>query len=228
MHVPCETDLHWRRITLVLGLEQDELDIKGLAQKLGGKDELDEVGLVLKDVPDCHSHVFFEWFAPPDEKKGKKQASRIMSVTIRTYRTGSEEESSFSHDAFFKALLDAAPKTKEFRVLSFVDLNYKVPPARWRIPLIANPPKFGDLESELGAITLAGLTLRFEKSPVGLHEVSLEGSLSGDEDMISLTYDSAATRKDMGEIYQEILKKAERFASLFVDVSTAKPTPVTE
>jgi len=212
----------------VLGLGEDELDIKGLAQKLVGKDELDDVGLVLKDASDCHSHVSFEWFASSDEKKGKKQAPRMMSVTIRTYRTGSEEESSFSHDAFFKALLDAAPKAKQFHVLAFVDLNYKVPPARWRIPLIANPPTFGDLESELGAITLAGLTLRFEKSPVGLQEVALEGSLSGDEDMISLTYHSAATRKDMDELYQEVLKKAERFASLFVDVSTAKPTTVTE
>ena len=153
---------------------------------------------------------------------------------LRTYRhstaesghraeSGEVREGIISHEEFLKKVLEAAPKVTEVKTLARVDLYYKVPPTRWRVPLIANPPKFGELESELGGITLAGLTLRFEKSPVGLSEVALEASPSGDEDRVSLSYFLSLPRAEIDKVYDQVLEKAEHFSSLFVDAGSAKP-----
>lgn len=223
MHVPCEASLHWHRITLVLAFGIDELDANALAKSLGMTSP-EELGLVLSDSPDCHSHVWVERLEPDDVAGPGEPDAPFHSIRIRTYRFGADEPAALPHETFFKALAAAAPNVAEFSALAIVDLFYRVPPARWRIPLIANPPRFGELESDLGEIRLAGLTLRFDKSPVGLTDVSLEASPVGDEDRVSLTYGVTLARSDIEKVYDETLKKAERFSSLFVDAGAGEPS----
>jgi hypothetical protein len=216
-----------------MGFERDELDTAALMKALGAKRERD-LNVILSDSPECHSHVYVESVERSDggvksEAGARKLKEPFISVTVRTYRHTTAEEPRegrkppLSHEEFFRKLLDAAPKVTEVTSLAKVDLYYKVPPARWRVPLIASPPKFGELESELGGITLAGLTLRFEKSPVGLTEVSLETSPTGDEDQVSLSYFLSVPRAEIDKVYDQVLEKAERFSSLFVDAGSMEP-----
>jgi hypothetical protein len=185
-----------------MGFDKDELDTSALKKALGAK-RLDDLSLVLSDSKECHSHVYIESVEGDEGRQRRREP--FTSVTVRTYRhaiaaTGEETKGAQTHEAFFKKVFDAAPKVMEVTTLAKVDMYYKVPPARWRVPLIASPPKFGELESELGGITLAGLTLRFDKSPVGLSEVSLEASPSGDEDKVSLSYFLSLPRTEIDKI----------------------------
>ncbi len=209
-----------------MGFDRDELDTSALRKALGAK-QLDDFTLVLSDSTECHSHVYIDSYEGQEERP--KRHEPFTSVSVRTYRHGTSEtgegtKGARSHEEFFRKLFDAAPKVTDVTTLARVDLYYKVPPTRWRVPLIANPPKFGELESELGGITLAGLTLRFDKSPVGLSEVSLETSPSGDEDKVSLSYFLSLPRTEIDKIYDQVLEKAEHFSSLFVDAGSTKPT----
>jgi hypothetical protein len=228
VHIPCDAPLHWQSLLLYMGFDRDELDTSALRKALGAK-KLDDFTFVLSDSKDCHSHVFVDSYEGQEERP--KRYEPFTSVSIRTYRHGTAEtgegaKSVRSHEEFFTTLFNAAPKVTEVTTLARVDLYYKVPPARWRVPLIANPPKFGELESELGGITLAGLTLRFDKSPVGLSEVSLETSPSGDEDKVSLSYFLSLPRTQIDKIYDQVLEKAEHFSTLFVDAGSAKSRKV--
>lgn len=84
--------------------------------------------------------------------------------------------------------------------------------------LLADPPELGEFQSEIGAITLSGLKLRFSRSAAGLLEASLDITPDEDEYHCALTSTVDLRVDSLGALYSVVLEQAEELASLFIDL----------
>src|SRR5690606_21640246 len=116
----------------------------------------------------------------------------FYSLEISLYRVPYEEhdeqEALISHEVFLSALVSAAVELEEVDVTANVQQYYSAENTKWRISLLANPPEFGEFDSELGTVSVAGVGLRFSDSQVGLLSAALDISPFGDEYRCALTF----------------------------------------
>lgn len=128
-----------------------------------------------------------------------------------------ESESWKNADLLFKALREAVDTDDPYHPLYSVDFFFDVPTTTWRFPLLADPPEMEDLDTELGTISLAGVTLRFTDSPAGLWQASLETSPAGDEYYLGLRFAEHLEAENINSLFRKGLDRGQELATLFVN-----------
>jgi hypothetical protein len=224
--VPCGDDLHWRRIRLYFQLSDKEFALaefhKALEQSPGRWEYL-----LGEEGGRCHSHVRLNPLPIPDSRSQQPEeelespdALSYTAVSIDTHRVPLNEhrqgERVVTHDTFFAALTRSITGEKLLHPTAMVDMYYGSDEAKWRLPLLSNPPRLGGLGTDLGEVSLAGITLRFTDSKVALFDMRLDTSPTGHEYRCSAFFGWHLDLSKMERMYSELARQAHEFASLFI------------
>jgi len=228
VEIPCEGNRHWRRIRLFIPVEAKHFAFADFQEKLGLREQSLKLLLAESAEAECHSHVSIELVQRDVKERGENEdekslnaAAEFYAVEIRTLRervTEAHQGAEYhSHRDFISAARQTMPGDTILPIGATVDLYYDVETSRWKPSLLAESPGFGEFDEKLGTISLAGVTLRFEKSSVGLRRVELDTSPFGDEYLVSLSFAYALRVDKLECMYRSVLDQAEEFSSLFIN-----------
>jgi hypothetical protein len=156
---------------------------------------------------------------------GDDQADGSLFLDIRITRSGrkfARRKHATSYSAFFEALSSNLKGEDRLATVASIDLVFR-PMVRWRLPLMADPPKVVEEKLGLGSVALQGVDLSFEDSPAGL----LNASLSNDENQqkVTLFFATPIARDKLEEVFSIALEKAEGLSALFVNAEEREPQP---
>lgn len=213
--VPGEEKLHWRFMGITIKVPRDRLDAGILNRAL----DFQENGALLEssDVLASQSHAFFHPAAPAEASQGPAE----HVIYIESYRFENEEsEAQFrriSDSGFFDALRTSIHGLDPLSIVAVADLYYPASRVSWRMKMLASPPRMDEIESEIGAISLSGVSLRFSDSPHGLLGSLLETSPGEDEYRCELTFANDLGLDQLESLHRTVARRAEAFAQLFVD-----------
>jgi hypothetical protein len=218
--IPCEASLYWRRVRLSFQLKQGFYDLDAFWSSLGAEEG--ETAWILGE-PDgvVHSHASLVSREEAGFGEGdQEELFPAFLVEIASYRFPLDEhehaEEPITHQQFFDALRSVVVGEDHVHGVSTVDLFFPAQDVRWRMKLLSDPPEFEEIQSELGRISLGGLTLRFSRSSVGLFEANLAVSPTEHEYLCSLTFLQHFQLDTLEATYSTVLKQAEEFSSAFV------------
>lgn len=220
MIIPDEGRLHWSRVRLSFQLQHSHYDLAAFRATLGAQEEEDS--WILGEVGGkIHSHASLlsrdDIGLPSD---AQEEMFPAYLIDIVSYRIPPDEQEDIgtliSHDEFFRALNAAVTGEDHVHAVSSVDLLFQASVTRWRMKLLSDPPKFDEVQSELGRISLGGLTLRFDNSSVGLFEANLAISPSQHEYLCTLTFLQHFHLSSLDTTYSAVLAQAEEFSSAFL------------
>ncbi len=225
MVVPCDAGLHWRRIRLYFQLFEHEFSTDEFRAALALQSE-GATWLLGEPDSDCHSHVRLSSIKAPEiQPSGSGGRNEVLpsyfEVLVDTYRTSLREHGgmvdAISHTDFYHALAKGVIGEKVLHPTATVDLYYRSEDAKWRIALLANQPKFGEFGTDLGQVSLAGLTLRFTESKVALFDAQLDVSPTGHEYRCRVFFGWHADLSLIEHLYSRLIDQAESFAALFIN-----------
>lgn len=182
------------------------------------------------DNPNCHSHVKIGEVEPKvtgvegdtevsqDRAGSEDEVLTMYSIRIETYRLPPEPVSPTppTHDAFFEALLKHMQNQVVLPCFIYSELFYPASDYSWRIPLLAKPPTIEEFKSELGEVSLSGLTLAFEDSPSGLNRASLDTSPGGNEYAVGLSFSLSLKVEEITLAYERTMDEIKRYAAFFI------------
>lgn len=226
--LPSQPDLHWRYLQILLAFRAGEIDVDRFRESLPSAPG--EGSWIAAEGPDSqgHTHVRLSRAdvpsteAPPGETPETAQPSARRPewlLELNAYRRapvhGLPSEHLVPHELVFESL-DAASHVDEFIAICSAALIFSADAATWRPSLLAEPQELTDIGAELGAITLAGLTLRFKGAVPGLLEARLEVSPDESEYLTDLRFSYLLSRSALPDAYSVVLTKAERYATLFI------------
>lgn len=217
VEIPCEVALHWRRIALFILVPEDRLRLESLEEQIPvpGERSGTSISWILSDSDDseCHTHLTVDREDDPAEE-------RNWYIHLTTYRAPlhvhEANDPRVSHDVGLNALGDAVTDDEPVFVGVTADIQYPSDTFKWRVSLLAESPTFGEFAEDLGSISLAGLTLDFSQSTVGLRRAALGTSPSGTELRITLSYAKQLTSDQLRNPFNDLLSKAEELSTLFV------------
>lgn len=220
MIVTDEEKLHWRFVSITIKVSHEHLDLDLLNRALGSDTRSPIVRMLQStDAGTSYSHAFIFPAATRDGGDGFNETI----IEIDTYRFGNTEGDhparALPDTEFFNSLRNSIHGVEQLSIISATDLSYPATEASWRMSMLADPPKLDEFESEIGKIALSGVKLRFTDSPHGLLESSLEISPAEDEYRCSLTLLHQLRAEDLAQIREIVIRQAEEFAQLFVEVS---------
>jgi hypothetical protein len=221
LKIPTGREQHWTRVQVWLFVAKTQVDTGRLFQQVGERDPAGDSWFISEaDHASCRTRVTLFTYEPDAGASPDTGASPSWIFRIDTSRIVGPPPSRFeqlTHEAFFSALRQSMPGDVDLFLVADVDLEFPSPPAEWRLPILANPPKLSGVEGELGAITLSGITMDFTGSTLGLSRAKLVRSFETPKLDVSLTYPIRLSSSVLTELYEQVLEKAERFSALFVN-----------
>jgi len=223
--VPCGQNDHWRRIRIHLLVASQHIDVAAIRGRFGAAET---TPVILADN-ECRTELFITSLpegVPAPTSGGPKPDIGLYFHTERKPRV-KDHSTPPSHDDFFVALSDAIREAGPCLMGVSVELIYPESEARWRIPLLAQPPQLTEPQSALGKIELAGMTLRFTESPVNIFEASFNRTPDVGHLLVALSFGFSLDTRELADLYPRVLEQAENWSSLFVDtgvVTKSAPT----
>lgn len=216
--IPCETDLHWRWIFFGISISADSFDDSVFRAAIHAQP--DETRWILRepDVEGCRTTA--DLVRPELEVQDTEKSDvehPMFFIDIRTVRGGDStpSEKSVRYGDFLRAMASACPDRLHITYITFVGLAFPRP-AKWRLGLLTDPPDLGEAGSALGRMTLTGMRMSFEQSPVGLVEASLDPGPPGEDHRVSLLFTQTIPLNEIMGMYVKSLRQAEKLASVFI------------
>lgn len=228
------TKLNWRRIFVAVPFSESDFNFDAFRESLG-VETLPNEWILLEpdsDGEDLHGHARFtpeDELGDPSSVKGDEEQFRPDYVLdIRTYREPLESPrrpelegiDTAAYQQFLSGLANGFQRSEgpsqDVLFMTHVVLEFAATESRWRVPFLEEKPELGELEPELGRVTLSGAKFRFEESPVGLYYSSVDTSPDDSTYVVHLGFRSEFAPKEIPSVYSEIVEQASQFASLFV------------
>lgn len=215
MKIPTEGEQHWTRVQAWLFMPKAEIDIEHLFRQVGEREPAGDPWFISDaDQASCRTRVTLFSFDPGAETP---PAWIFLIDTSKLVGPPPSKFEQLTHEAFFSALRQSIRSGFESFIHAVTDLEFPSPPAEWRLPILAHPPKLSGVEGELGAMSLSGITLDFTGSNLGLSRATLVRSIESSKLDISLRYFMRLESSSLADLYEQILNKAEQFSALFVN-----------
>jgi hypothetical protein len=225
--IPCGQTDHWTTLATVFHIPATAFDTGLFARVLGPADP--DGDWQVQDPTGCMSYVELRTHEPKPggtEREGDGD-SAITHLAIRSFRAVHADarlEGAPDHAALINALEEALSEAEgELGLTVVCDMAFPGEP-RWQIPILATPPDIAQSASELGRISLAGVTLQFADSSIGLVRASLESGFGSLPSTLKLMFRSAIPRDELEDLFAVVLGRAEELAGLFLDVPPTKET----
>jgi hypothetical protein len=220
------------RVSFIVGSQEGFLP-EVVQGRLGIEDLSKPTDLLLVDVPESsehHTHLTVQQIsavrmeavgrteAGEEEEPAEEDAWTFDLVPFSEPADSEElaEYPHFKHSEFFEALRAATPQAASYHPTFWVDYLFNRSDAQWRIPLMANPPSFDDFPSEIGGISLSGLTLDFRKSSTGLLQATLNTTISGRYLYLSLLCGLHLEASKLEHLFEEAEAFGDDLLALFV------------
>lgn len=230
MLIPCQSEYHWRRVRLYFQFPNQDFDISRFYEGLGTSER--ETNWVLGETgTDCHSHAQMTSIPATkvDHAAEPSKEELWTAILVDTFRTPLAEHGHApvvtTHSRLLEAIILAVPSKSALHPTATIDLYYNADSAKWKVGFMADPPEFGELGSDIGRISLAGVTFRFSDSEASLFDVVLDVSPSGKEFRCRVFFGMHIEIASIEQIYVDAIKQAENFASYFVQTRNDRARP---
>lgn len=214
---PCGHKDHWTAITLAAHIPAEELDHAGMRVALGSGDQ--DGDWRVSDGEDCGGYAelgVHEVVQPADEGGEGGVASSVCHFSVNAAR-GAGGPTQLTYDALLKEVDRALSVDVEELAWTVVCDMVFPEETRWQLPILASPPQIAQDEKEFGRISLAGVTLDFSDSTIGLERVRLEGWLVPLPSQLKLMFRLTTPRSELSDVFCVVLSRAEELATLFID-----------
>lgn len=219
MIIPCNRGDHWRRLWVGILLPSARFDIDMFRTRVpSGRGK----AWVLHDEanPKCRSDVFFR------SAGGERDEDPSLFLDIRITRSARKlggRKDATAYEEFFRALRATLTGDEPLETVVSLDLVF-TGAVRWRVPLMADPPKVVEEKLGLGSVALKGVDLSFEDSPAGLISASL--STAEAQQTVTLFFSSSLSPNDLPDLFSNALHKAEELSALFVTGEDREAAPL--